>query len=230
MRNPRFDLRDNGPAKKREGSPRKSSKRSTAGSFIPLIVLIIASILVEYIIFHGLSNASWIESAKSSTRVSNIYDEDHPLISVENLSEAFAYEPFQPFPPPLITSLVRNVKATNRDDDMSVTKTRQVLASMGVAMNDTDFDWSQLPPWSQIIANYHDGGDGDEPVLLGLDRCQAFRDSVPPHIRAIGPAGMFSTGTNLLHDLMYENCNPPKGASRSRKKFDAWQVPWGKRK
>jgi hypothetical protein len=92
------------------------------------------------------------------------------------------------------------------------------------------------------------------PVLLGLERCRAYRESVPPEMRSIGPAGMFSTGTNLLVHMLRENCIPPHphhdaaggGGERSgprprprrfingtttttTSRFHAWQVPWGKR-
>jgi hypothetical protein len=63
---------------------------------------------------------------------------------------------------------------------------------------------AQLPPWGQILDNY-----GAEPVLLGMDRCRAYRDAVPPEQRMIAPAGMFSTGTNLLYTLLISNCLPP---------------------
>lgn len=109
-------------------------------------------------------------------------------------------------------------------------------------------NWTaQLPPWGQILENY-----GPEPVILGLDRCQAYRDAVPPEQRQVGAAGLFSTGTNLFFTLMLFNCLPPlvedkrypvddpsKFGGRKyqykevtipmRKKFVQWQAPWGKR-
>ncbi|KAG7353364.1 hypothetical protein IV203_002719 [Nitzschia inconspicua] len=107
-------------------------------------------------------------------------------------------------------------------------------------------NWTaQLPPWGQILENY-----GPEPIILGMDRCQAYRDSVPPEQRAIVPAGLFSTGTNLFFTLMLFNCLPPPVEDRDapidnpeaaggrkykykqvtipmRKKFVQWQAPWG---
>lgn len=95
-----------------------------------------------------------------------------------------------------------------------------------------EVNWTEhIPPWGQILENY-----GAEPVVLGLDRCQAYRDAVPPEQRIVAPAGMFSTGTNLLFALLLYNCLPPpvKGMNtntiRNRKRFAAWQAPWGKRK
>jgi hypothetical protein len=115
--------------------------------------------------------------------------------------------------------------------------------------DEPQINWTaQLPPWEQILDNY-----GAEPVILGLDRCQAYRDAVPPEQRMVGPAGLFSTGTNLFFTLMLFNCLPPPiedlnstvdninatGGRKHkykpvtihmRKRFVQWQAPWGKRK
>jgi hypothetical protein len=82
-----------------------------------------------------------------------------------------------------------------------------------------------MPPWSQVMSNF-----GTEPVILGLERCKAFRDAVPPEDRKIAPAGMFSTGTSVLHQHLFENCLPPsrRTSHQARNKFIIWQVPWGK--
>jgi hypothetical protein len=107
---------------------------------------------------------------------------------------------------------------------------------------------SSLPPWQQVVENY-----GRGPVILGMDRCQAYRDAVPPEQRVVGPSGMFSTGTNLFFALFIFNCRPAPfnvtesmnanagrrkifkrdgtgNAVRERKRFTQWQAPWGKRK
>jgi len=85
------------------------------------------------------------------------------------------------------------------------------------------------PPWWQIVDNFYewkssvvenythedrtktaaevppgavDFTPNIRPVILGLDRCEAYRASVPLNERAVGPAGLFSSGTNLLADLV----------------------------
>jgi hypothetical protein len=58
-------------------------------------------------------------------------------------------------------------------------------------------DYPRLPPWWWIETQY-----GEEPRILGLDRCEHFRT----HNRGggrlddvvIAPAGLFNSGTNLL--------------------------------
>ena len=80
---------------------------------------------------------------------------------------------------------------------------------------------STIPRWSQIISNY-----GPDPVILGTERCESYRNTVPLNERLFGPAGLFSTGTNVLHALLEDNCHRPK--NRLHGKFHVWQVPWGK--
>lgn len=50
----------------------------------------------------------------------------------------------------------------------------------------------------------------DSPVILGLETCAAFRDTIPAVQRMLGPAGIFSTGTNLLTHLLKRNCYIPE--------------------
>jgi hypothetical protein len=129
------------------------------------------------------------------------------------------------------------------DDDVSDNEDK-----VTTTITDPPVNWTeQVPPWGQILENY-----GADPVILGLDRCQAYRDAVPPEQRMVGPAGMFSTGTNLFFTLMLFNCLPPPiedlnstvdnientGGRKHkylpvtismRKRFVQWQAPWGKR-
>jgi hypothetical protein len=51
----------------------------------------------------------------------------------------------------------------------------------------------RLPTWSEIESLI-----GTEAVVLGLDRCEVFREKVPPLRRMLGSAGMFNSGTNLV--------------------------------
>lgn len=64
---------------------------------------------------------------------------------------------------------------------------------------------SKLPTLEQVSELY-----GPSPVILGLDRCPHFRDSVPAIRRMLGAAGMFSTGTNLVTHLLKRNCYIPE--------------------
>ncbi len=54
----------------------------------------------------------------------------------------------------------------------------------------------KLPTWEEIESLI-----GEEPVLLGLERCEDFRKNVPPLRRMLGSAGMFNSGTNLVSEV-----------------------------
>ena len=89
-----------------------------------------------------------------------------------------------------------------------------------------DSIWSQVPVWDDIEQVH-----GHQPVIYGLDSCQAFRDQVDPLDRRVAIAGMFNTGTNLLAILLQHNCAIPERIEKmGRKKGHGmeWQVPWGK--
>ena len=75
---------------------------------------------------------------------------------------------------------------------------------------------SQIPRWSVIQDIF-----GSEPVILGLETCEAYRQAVPLlENRIVAPAGMFNTGTNLFPIFFHQNCQ-----NFTRKLM---QVMWGK--
>jgi hypothetical protein len=111
--------------------------------------------------------------------------------------------------------------ANSKETATNVEKTNRVLADLGISRSMMEGeDFKQLPPWSQILDNF-----GSEPVILGLERCEAYRNNVPIERRAMGPAGLFSSGTNVMHNLLLNNCVPPQ-KTRKRIRFNLWQVPW----
>jgi len=57
----------------------------------------------------------------------------------------------------------------------------------------------RLPTWSQIESLI-----GNKPVFIGLERCNDFRNNVPPLRRMLGSSGMFNSGTNLVSHMQYE--------------------------
>ncbi|KAL7531641.1 hypothetical protein ACHAXR_006252 [Thalassiosira sp. AJA248-18] len=104
----------------------------------------------------------------------------------------------------------------------------------GVDLDDESLQ--QLPTWSQIESLI-----GDKPVILGLERCNDFRNNVPPLRRMLGSSGMFNSGTNLVSGnegavtrLMKENCVIPErfnkwGPHGTKEQYGIrWQCPWGK--
>ncbi|KAL9179356.1 hypothetical protein ACHAXT_008646 [Thalassiosira profunda] len=136
-------------------------------------------------------------------------------------------------PSPASPSRARPVRTTpsqrNGTDDQVLEYFRQA----GVEPDDASL--RRLPTWAQIEALI-----GGAPVVYGLDRCEDYRDAVPPLRRMLGVSGMFNSGTNLvrmhLHAmrLMKENCVIPEryqewGPEATKEQWGIrWQVPWGK--
>ena len=89
-------------------------------------------------------------------------------------------------------------------------------------------DIKHLPRWRDVETMF-----GKTPRVLGLERCNAYRSSVPdPLDRMIAPAGIFNSGTNLLYELLANNCqvHPFYKDALSRSKVGVhWQVNWGKK-
>ena len=137
---------------------------------------------------------------------------------INRFSTGKPYPPFEPLP------RVSNVTfvATEPKND-SVNKTIQVLLEMGVnqtQLHQDDELYQSLPPWGQVRENY-----GPKPVILGLERCPAYRAAVPFSERMTAPTGLFSTGTNVFQALMRANCF---GYRRDSRRNHLWQAPWGK--
>jgi hypothetical protein len=83
----------------------------------------------------------------------------------------------------------------------------------------------RIPTWSQVTALY-----GSEPILVGLETCEAFRNSGDPAEHLLAVAGSFNTGTNLLAELLIANCHMPARMKKygEENRGVRWQVPWGK--
>jgi hypothetical protein len=79
-----------------------------------------------------------------------------------------------------------------------------------------------LPKWSSVTKLY-----GDGPVVIGLETCQRFRETIPLDDASIGTAGMFNTGTNPFAMYIEANCVMPHNTHDSHGGM-RWQVPWGK--
>jgi len=95
-------------------------------------------------------------------------------------------------------------------DDPSIQK----LKNLG--MNITESQLQYIPSWQQVTDMF-----GTEPVIIGLEQCEAFRKAVPFSNRTVLPAGSFNTGTNLFPEFFHTNC----AGSFQR---DIIQVNWGK--
>jgi hypothetical protein len=78
----------------------------------------------------------------------------------------------------------------NLDDKEPIFK---ILQQAMIEIEDLDQETiDELPTWAQIQRLY-----GSEPIILGLERCDAFVAAVEPIVRFFGVAGTFNSGTNL---------------------------------
>ncbi len=87
---------------------------------------------------------------------------------------------------------------------------------------------AELPSVEEIQSLY-----GNRTHILGLDRCEEYRNSVNPEQRLIGPAGLFNSATNLLVTLLRFNCVNVARVSQKKKYKNftdgiLYQAPWGK--
>jgi hypothetical protein len=103
-------------------------------------------------------------------------------------------------------------------------------------------DIAALPTWEQIEQVV----GSNAPIIYNLEKsCRAFRDAIPGVDRNIGCSGMFNSGTNLVTQLLKQNCQIPERIAKfgttepyydpQGKKIGPgeahgmrWQVPWGK--
>ena len=119
-------------------------------------------------------------------------------------------------------------KSSNAED-ASKERVLRILRDAGVSEETLQRHSAQLPTWDQVTAQY-----GNQPVLRGLESCAVFRETVPAVRRMLGAAGMFSTGTNLVTQLLKHNCQIPErveafGQDATKEQHGMrWQVPWGK--
>ena len=114
------------------------------------------------------------------------------------------------------------------DPNMDVGKEKiyEILEQAGVKKHDMDLATRRkLPTWTKVQQLY-----GTEPKIYGLERCKAFTSNVDPAVSFFGIAGTFNSGTNLLAELLIQNCQITQRMQKygEDQKGIRWQVPWGK--
>lgn len=81
----------------------------------------------------------------------------------------------------------------------------------------------ELPKWADVVEMY-----GPKPVIYGLKEgnCQRFQAQTDQGDHLIGTAGIFNTGTNLLSELLVQNCMMPKRMAKhgQTSRGIRWQV------
>lgn len=89
---------------------------------------------------------------------------------------------------------------------------------------------AKLPPVEEIQSMY-----GTKSYIVGLERCEDYREAVEPEHRLMGPAGLFNSATNLLYKLLTLNCvNMARKRAASKRGYRMgksgmmYTSPWGK--
>ena len=129
-----------------------------------------------------------------------------------------------------MASDTNNTTTTNIQQQNKPRIDERIAAILQAAKIEVDDETvSQLPSWGDAVSLY-----GDKPIIYGLDTCESYRQTVKPEDRMIGPAGIFNTGTNLLFQLMKDNCDIKEAKHSTTHKEQKqngmrWQAPWNVR-
>ena len=90
---------------------------------------------------------------------------------------------------------IKNITETLLKKDHLATLKK--LSQVG-SLNMTDiykyYSSRDLPPWSSVERQY-----GKKPLILGLEKCQEYRDANLPQNRWVSPAGLFHSGKSCNH-------------------------------
>jgi hypothetical protein len=108
-----------------------------------------------------------------------------------------------------------------------------IIRSTGVDIDhheQRDIICSYLPNWSEVVALY-----GDEPRIIGLERCQEYRDmlaqanqtSQTPIYPMARVAGLQNCGTTAYADTLFNNMSPNPTLHNCTNER-VYNVPWRK--
>jgi len=120
-----------------------------------------------------------------------------------------------------------NIRENNNDSSISLVE--MALDLLGKAGVELDDKAKEEVTSSLGKSNYFELY-GREPIVLGKESCQVYRDNVPAAERFAAPMGMFNTGTNLMYKYLQGNC----AIKAKQKKYGEYskgirlQPSWGK--
>jgi hypothetical protein len=114
------------------------------------------------------------------------------------------------------------------DEDLDYDKDQiyEILEQAGIHKSELNkATRAQLPTWTKVLREY-----GDHPLIYGLERCENFTSSRDMSMSFFGIAGTFNSGTNLLAELLIQNCQITERMEKygEDQRGIRWQVPWGK--
>mmetsp|Transcript_14511 Transcript_14511/g.22366 ORF Transcript_14511/g.22366 Transcript_14511/m.22366 type:complete len:450 (+) Transcript_14511:155-1504(+) len=212
--------------------PPKRKSNKTTGRFFCILVLLSISALGAEIFLHeynGFQEQSFNVDDSDEASNLNVMSEQHIaklrkdqkqkdlLLAKEQHKrdvEGKAYKHTQ-------STKVESSLNAGEDEPPSRIDMIKILKNAGAKVDDVLR--SKLPPVEDVEKLY-----GRGVKIVGLDRCEEFRSSIPADMADIGGAGMFNTGTNLLYSLLSRNCHMPQRSKKSKTGGIRWQVPWGK--
>jgi hypothetical protein len=117
-------------------------------------------------------------------------------------------------------------EALDEEEEKDKEPIYEILEQAGVSRYMIDIETRRkLPTWTKIEQLY-----GKEPKIYGLERCEDFTSRIEPSVSFFGIAGTFNSGTNLLAELLIQNCQITKRMEvfGEDQRGMRWQVPWGK--
>ena len=117
---------------------------------------------------------------------------------------------------------------TYRDTENDRNHLRMLLSKAGYHLRDLNDQELQtkikeLPSWDRIQELY-----GKKPIIFGLESCEKFQSLPNAAEHFISVAGTFNSGTNLMAQLLWQNCYMPARREKYGTAGVRWQVPWGK--
>lgn len=83
-------------------------------------------------------------------------------------------------------------------------------------------DEAALPQWDEITSRF-----GSKPRIIGLEKCHEYRQNIRKRNRIVAPAGLFNSGTNVLHEWLKKNCMVHFKTETPPRYGVDWQVNWG---
>jgi hypothetical protein len=188
--------------------------------FIKLILFLSAALNLRYLLVTNKSSSdSKSAAARAALKLKRVIVNELDVILQKDMEQDGPETTL----PPLLSP----------DDAREFVKRR--FADAGVDLDNATLQ--SLPTWNEIVHNI-----GVAPRIYGLDQCERYRAKVPALQRYIGGAGMVNSGTNLVMQLLGENCKIPErveyygwNETFAKWRMDPiaahgilWQVPWGK--
>ena len=201
------------------GAQKKRKSRGMGCKMMSLIVMLILMVLLELLLLThpDLSTASITSSSTSSTPHAlshpNWFDPRHWKIDLH--------------PQVVAESHITLVDTDNVNNHVNPTTSSSAVATqhpIQVLLQQAGIDWTtvnttspKLPSMTTLNALYGKLSEG--PVILGMETCRTYQETVKYEDRYTAVAGMFNTGTNAMQFHLQHNIDNLKYA---------WQVPWGK--